>query len=304
MGLDIQAPVFGFLLPALVSFVCLAIATRANRRRPRSILGALVISAVPIWSFCLDLGPLWPAENWQRLVWLGLLACIFNVAVGHKWILWISYSLFALLAAYLLVPDFPRLAEQRGYWLVAVPLVLLIFLDSSILLSHRMVGPALPFYFLLATLAAALVIFCASLLKFALVGGILASVMAGCCLACWWYPTRSLTSAIAPGWAVIYSGLLIEAKLYTGSDVPLASFILLLCAPLTIWLTAIPAMRKMKAGWRTALGILLLLTPIAVGLYWAGQVAIEDMTDSELPGWLLRILRQLLGKPPLIDMEE
>ena len=94
---------------------------------------------------------------------------------------------------------------------------------------------------------------------------------------------------------MIYPGLLIEAKLYTFSDVPFVSYLLLLCAPLTIWLTAIPVVRKMNSGWRFALGMLLLMTPIAVGLYWAGQVAIDDMTDNELPAWVLRVLRQILA---------
>ena len=61
----------------------------------------------------------------------------------------------------------------------------------------------------------------------------------------------------------------------------------------------------MKSVWRIALVVLLLVAPLAIGLYWAGQVAIEDLTDKELPGWLLRILRQMLGKPPSsMDMEE
>ncbi len=245
-----------------------------------------------------------PTENWQWLAWLGILACLIPVVTGNKWILGIFYSLFVLLAAWLLVPHFERLADQRWYWLTAVPLVLLISIGSSILLGQRLDGPALPCYWLLASLASALLVFCASILTFAQLGGIFAGVIAGCCVASRLFPTRSLTSAIAPGWAVVYPGLLIEAKLYTFSEVPFLSYLFLLCAPFTIWLTAIPAVRKMKSGWRIALGFLLLMTPIAVGLYWAGQVAIEDMTDNEVPGWLLQILRRLLGKPPLMNVEE
>ena len=294
----------GFILPGLISFFCLALATRSKRRRPRAMLGALVIGAIPFWGYWLNLGPLWPEENWQWLVWLALLSCLINTIAGSKWILWISYTLFVILAAWRLVPDFERLTDQRWYWLVVFPIVLLISLDSTILLSHRLVGPSLPFCFLLATFAAAMLIFCASLGKSAQLTGILAGVMAGCFVASFCFPTRSLLSTLAPGWAVLYPGLLIEGRLYSFSEVPLASYILLLCAPLMIWLTAIPPLRKMKPVWRTALSLLLVLAPLAVGLYWAGQVAIEDVTDAEAPRWLLQMLRRLLGKSPLTDLEE
>ncbi len=157
---------------------------------------------------------------------------------------------------------------------------------------------------MLASFASALLVFCASIVTFAQLGGILAGVVAGCWVASWFFPLDRLLRRIAPGWAVVYPGLLIEAKLYTFSEVPFVSYLLLLSAPLTIWLTAIPVVQKMKSGWRFALGLLLLMTPIAVGLYWAGQVAIDDMTDNEVPAWALRVLRHILGKPPLMNMGE
>jgi hypothetical protein len=294
----------GFVLPGLISLICLTLATRSDRRRPRALLGAFVFGAIPLWAYWLDLGPLWPAENWQWLVWLALLSCLLNTMATNNWTLWISYTLFVILAAWRLVPDVERLADERWYWLVIVPIVLLVSLASTILLSHRFIGSALPFYYLLATLAAAALIFSASLGKSAQLTGILAGVMAGCWLASYCSPTRALFSTLAPGWAVLYPGLLIEARLYSYSEVPLVSYVLLLCAPLTIWLTAIPPLRKMKPVWRTALTLLLLLAPIAIGLYWAGQVAIEEVTEADVPRWLLQILRRLLGKSPLTDLEE
>ncbi|HEV8058329.1 MAG TPA: hypothetical protein VGP68_00530 [Gemmataceae bacterium] len=305
MNFEGKAILFGFLLPGLVSFLGLASASRLGSNRSRSGLGALAFGLIPLWYFSLGLGTsLWPAENWQWLAWLGIVACLIHVVTGNKWILGIFYSLFVVLAAWLLVPHFERLADERWYWLIAVSLVLLISLGSCMLLAQRLGGPALPCYWLLASLAAVLLVFCASILTFAQLGGIFAGVIAGCCVASWLFPTRSLTSAIAPGWAVVYPALLIEAKLYTFSEVPFLSYLLLVCAPLTIWLTALPGVRKMKSGWRFVLGFLLLMTPITVGLYWGGQVAIDDMTETEMPAWLLRILRQLLGKPPLMNVEE
>ena len=215
MDSDIQAFVFGFLLPGVVSFVCLALATRTATRRPRSILGALVFSTIPCWYFSLNPGPLKITEQWHWLLWLGLFACLITVAANNKWTLWIFYSLFVLLATWLLVPNFERLADERAYWLAVYPLILIVSLDSSILLSHRLVGPFLPCSFLLATLAAALLVFCASIGTFAQLGGVLAGVIAGCCLASLCFPSKSLTSAIAPGWAVLYPGLLLSKPDYT-----------------------------------------------------------------------------------------
>ena len=274
-----------------------------SHSRPSS--AALAVAAVPLWCILLfQAGSLKPQENWEWLPWLGVLACRINATSSNKWILGILYILFALLATWLLVPEFERLAPERPYWLIAVPLMLLVSLGSSTGLSHRLAGPALPFVLLLATFAAALLAFAAAIAKFAELGLIVTGMLAGCCVASFCFPSRPLTSAIAPGWSVLYPGFLIEAKLYSYSEVPLASYILLLCAPLTIWLTAIPPLRKMKPVWRTVLTLVLLLAPIAVGLYWAGQVAIEDVTDAEAPGWLLQILRRLLGKSPLTDLEE
>lgn len=295
---------FGFSLPGLTAFVCLACAVRSDQRRPRDGLGAVVFVLVPLWYAVLHLGPWRPAESWQWLPWLAILACVINAAAPNKWILWISYSLFALVAAWLLVPNIERLADERPYWLAAVPLAILVALDSTILLSRRLVGPALPFYLLLVTLAAALLVFLASLAKFAQLGGILAGIAAGCCVVCWLYPTRSLTSAIVPGWATLYAGLLLEARLATFSEVPLVSYVLMLLAPLMIWLTAVPPVRKMKAGWRTVLTAFAIMIPLSVGLYLAGKVAIEDMTEAELPEPILSALRHLFGKSLPLNMEE
>src|SRR4051794_36238571 len=116
----------GFFVPGLAAFLCLVGAARWDRRRPRDVLGAVVYLAVPAWCWFLQLGPWRPAESWQWLPWLGILACVINAAATHKWILWIFYSLFVLLAAWLLVPDIERLAAERTFWLVAVPLTLLV----------------------------------------------------------------------------------------------------------------------------------------------------------------------------------
>jgi len=60
----------------------------------------------------------------------------------------------------------------------------------------------------------------------------------------------------------------------------------------------------MRAGWRTLLTGLAVIVPLAIGLYLAGQVAVEDMTEMEVPEPILSFLRRLFGKSPLTTMEE
>jgi hypothetical protein len=300
----IQTLGFGFLLPGLFSFACLALAARSDVRRRRDLLGALVFLPLPLWCFCLDVCPWRPAENWHWLPWLAITACLIHALPRTKWILWIFYTLFSVAAAWALVPDVERLAPERWIWLSAFPLVLLASFDSTIMLSRRLVGPAFPFYLLLCTGAAALLAFCASIASMAQAAGVLAGVVVGCCLASWRFPAKSLTSAIVPGWVVLYAGITIDARLYTWSEVPLVSFILVLLAPLMIWLTVLPPVRKMNAGRRTMLTGLLVMIPLAVGLYLAGQLAVEEVTEAEVPEPLLTFLKRLFGKSPAINMEE
>ncbi len=279
MESDLRALILGALLPGTASVVCLVIAGRTSQGWLRAVLGLVLFAVVLAAFLALKLGTLPPDDAWQLLPWLAVAASLINFIPANKKILKIFYILILALLGYLLVPQFERLAEERTYWLGAMMLGLFVSLATSLLIAHKLIGPALPFYWLLITVAALLLTLSASLLKFTQLGGMLVAVVAGCLIAAWLFPQRSVAQTIAPGWAVLFPGLVLEARLYTFSEVPLTSFLLVLIAPLMIWLTALPGVRKMKPIWRTTIGTICVLVPLAIGLSFAGQVALRDVEE-------------------------
>jgi hypothetical protein len=269
----------GFLLPGLICFDCLAGGARSGRPRLLPFLGILAMVPLAFFGACLELNTFAPTESWQRLPWLAAAACLLRALSPNNTINGILNTLFALGAAWLLVPDFQRLEAERPYWLGASALLLLLMLWSAGSWSTKLRGPGLPLLLFLATLAASLLAFFVSFAKLAQLGGIAAGCMAGCWLAAFFYRDQPLTSAIAPGWAVFFTGVVLGARLNTESEVPLASFALVVATPLTIWLTFLPGVRTMKPIWRLALGIALAAVPAALGLFLAGQVALANMEE-------------------------
>ena len=279
MEFELRAVVFGLVLPGLVSLVALTLAARFSRGWVRALTGVALFLGIVLSAVGLGLGPLRPLEAWQWIPWLALFVSLGNSARTHIAILEIFYVLISLLASRLLVPDIERLAEERWLWLFTMPVVILTSISSAVMQTRKLDGPSLPFFWLLITLAGAVLTGLASLNTFAHLGGMLMAVVAGCLVAAWIFPTRSLTSIIAPGWATFFSGLVMEAKLASFSEVSLASYMLILIAPFMIWLTAIPGVRKMKPIWRTTIGTLCVLAPLAIGLALAGQVALRDVEE-------------------------
>jgi hypothetical protein len=279
MGIYLQPLVLGGLLPGAASVLCLCLAGRTDRNWLRAVLGLVLFAVILAGFLALKLGSLPPDDAWELLPWFAVAASLINFLPRNIIIFKIFYILILSCLGSLLVPNFERLADERIYWLGAMIMALFISLTSALLSAQKVTGPALPFYWLLISVGATLLTLSASLLKFTQLGGMLVALVAGCLIAAWLYPQRGVAQTIAPGWAVLFPGLVLEARLYTFSEVPLISFLLVLVAPLMIWLTALPGVRKMKPIWRTTIGAICVLTPLAIGLSFAGQVALRDVEE-------------------------
>jgi MFS family permease len=279
MVIELQPLVLGGLMPGAAGVLCLCLAGRTDRGWLRAMLGLMLFADILAGFLALRLGSLPPDDTWQLLPWFAVIASLINFLPRNINIFKIFSVLILSCLGFLLVPNFERLADERIYWLGAMIIALFISLTSSLLSAQKLTGPALPFYWLLISVGATLLTLSASLLKFTQLGGMLVAVVAGCLIAAWLYPQRGVAQTIAPGWAVLFPGLVLEARLYTFSEVPLTSFLLVLMAPLMIWLTALPGVRKMKPIWRTTIGTLGVLAPLAIGLSLAGQVALRDVEE-------------------------
>jgi hypothetical protein len=279
MEFELPALIYGGLIPGLVSTIGLCLAGLSSSRWARPLAGIFIFASVLAGYFVLKLGTFPPAERWELLPWLALAACLISFFELQVWLVAILYAALAVAAGIVLVPKFERLADERFYWLMVFPAVLGVTIESSVLQARKLIGPALPYYWLLITAAGTALVLFANLLKFTHMGGMLVAIMMGCLIAACFFPARALASALASGWSLFFSGLVLEARLATFSEVPLVSYVLVLVAPLMIWLTAIPGVRKMKPVWRTTIGTICVLAPLAIGLFWAGQVSLHDVEE-------------------------
>jgi hypothetical protein len=279
MGFELQALVFGLLVPGAVSLACCWAAARRPAAPARGLAGSLIFLAVAACAFAMSLISFPPREAWQWLPWLALAMTLPSLLTGHLAILEIFYAIIAIAAAWLLVPDVERLAPQRPYWLAALPALVLASTTSAVWQARTLDGPALAFYWVLISSAAPLLVFLASLGTFAHLAGMLTASAAGAFIAGLLRRGRPINAVLAPGWASLCAGLVLEARLASFSEVPLASYLLVLLSPFMIWLTALPGLRKMKPVWRTTIGTLCVLAPLAIGLALAGQVALRDVEE-------------------------
>jgi hypothetical protein len=278
----LEAVAYGVLVPAAVAMAVLILARRWGERHggeaPRGGAGlaagagllagfvALAGSRQLGWEF------LAPTDSWHWLPLLSVLAT--GVGIAERVTSWTPVArgglrlLVAAATAWLLVRAESAVQAVNPGWLAGVGLAVLVSWGLLDPLARRWPGPGLPALLASVALAAGAVLALSGILKFAQMAGVLAAVLAGCAGPARWPPGESPARGAVPGLSVLLPGLLFAGYFNTFSDVPPASFLLVLAAPLGPGVAALLPSSKSAGRWGKALsaGVTLSLLGLAVTL--------------------------------------
>jgi hypothetical protein len=273
----LEAVGYGLLLPAAVAAVGLLLALRVGGGEPLGVGAGLAAGFVALaatgqtdWDF------LRPKEAWDWLPALGLLAAVAAAAEQFvKWpviVRWAGRVVVAALAAVVLV----RAQSAREphplepYWHGAFALAVLTLWGVLDLAVRRWPGGTVPGLLTLVAFAAAFLGERAGFLTVAQLGGVVAGALAGWTLIAWRRPLPGVCRAGAGPFAVLLPGVLFVASFNSYSDVPAASYLLLLAAPFCLGATALlqlgPSARRRALILGAATGV-----PLAVALVLAAR---------------------------------
>jgi hypothetical protein len=211
-----------------------------------------------------------PADSWD---WLPGLALLGVIAGGLCDVLGssaaarrvVSLGVAALTGWLLVRAEFG--AESPSPWwyagLAAAVAALWWLLDYA---GERRPGFGLPALLALVAFGTAALCELSGNLRFAHLSGVLAAVLAGCAVVGWLRPGQPIARATVPAFAVMLPGLLFLSYRNNFGDVPTASYLLLLAAPLLLGGTALFPSPGPARRWQGLIPVGAALLPLGAGL--------------------------------------
>jgi hypothetical protein len=267
----LEAVGYGLLLPAAVAVVGLLLALRLGGGEPLGVGAGLAAGFVALaatgqtdWEF------LRPQEAWDWLPALGLLAAVAASVERVGLARWSGRIVVAALTTIALLVAQSRREPVPSYLFGAIPLAVLILWTVLDLAARRHPGGLLPALLTLVAFAAAALGEMAGFLTVAQLGGVVAGALAGWALVAWRRPRPGVCRAGVGPFAVLLPGVLFVAFFNSYSDVPVASYFLLLAAPFCLGATALlqlgPSALRRALILGAATGV-----PLAVALVLAAR---------------------------------
>jgi hypothetical protein len=278
--LVLEAVAHGLIVPAAVTAAGLALARWWGRPRgepARAGAEALAVAAGLFAGFAALAGSrqlgwefLQPADAWHWLPLLAVTAAAAGVPdrlpslpAAARWLLRLAV---AGLTAWLLVRAESAVQAVHPAWhaaLAAAVLALWGVLDRAV---PRRPGFVLPTLLALTAVGAAAVLEAAGIMKFAQSAGVLAAVLGGAACVARRYRPGSPARAAVPALAVMLPGLLFAGWFNTFSNVPAASYLLVLATPLAVGLTALFPPAGLEPRRQGALAAVAALVPLGLAV--------------------------------------
>jgi hypothetical protein len=269
---------YGVLAPAVVTALGLLLALRRGGGEPVATgaglaagFAALAAGGLIGWGF------LRPAEAWDWLPALALLATAAALAeqLGKRphVVRCAARLAVAALTAWLLVGAQAAREPVDPYWYAGLALAVLALWGLLDRAARRRPGAATPALLAGVAFAAGAVAELANFSTPAHLSGVLGGVLAGCALVAWRRPREGVTRAGVPVLAVLLPGLLFVTYFttFSFSDVPAASYLLLLAAPLCLSAAALVPIGKPSGRWEVAVRAASALVPIGAALTLAAR---------------------------------
>ncbi len=274
----------GLFAPAIVAAVVIWLCRRFCQRdiAERFACAVALVSGFCVAYFLFATIPgrfaaIIPAQHWHFLPYLAVAGAVLGplqLARGVTgWQRWLLHATLALFAGWLLVPDWKSLAAIR-LWCVSASFAVVFVLSVGLgALAARMPGRLLPLFLSLVSFVAAAVFGLTGTMTFAQLAGAVGAAMLGCTLVSSSDRSGAIVRGAAMPFAVLLGGLMIVGLLHSYPSDPRASFVLVLLAPMSLWLCEIPPMCRMRRKWRLAARIVIAGLPLAaaVGLAVAAQ---------------------------------
>ena len=272
MPVPIEEIVAGVIAPLLIASIVYGACLRLARFDPASRYAAALALAS---GFCTAFlfftwAPLRPNEHWHWLPYLAVIAMIVgpaSIATGvRRFERYALYLVVAAIAAFCLVPDWKSLETTRHWhrlivgFGIALPCILLEEL------AKRRHGSLLPLSLFATCLAGSVVLVLSGSLKFAQLAGAVSFSLLGCSLV----SLRSTKDAAFRGlmlaYTVLLGGLMYIARIHSFSQVPVASYILVLVAPIALWLAVVGPAARLPRRWQVVAQVAVVLIPLAIGV--------------------------------------
>ncbi len=285
----LEAVGYGVLLPAAVTALGLLLALRwAFAARGGDVLAvvaglvaglaALVATdqipsrfhkPVDCWDWLPGLALLASAVSLDRLLFLTRPARAARPPVLlARWVVRVG---FAALAGWLLVRTQSANVEPVEEWWPAALALAVTGLWGLDFLARRWPGAGLPVLLALVAFAAAGVMELSGFIRLSQMAGVLAAVLGGCALAGWRWRHAPVAEGAVPAFAVLVPGLLFGAWFNTFAQVPAASYLLVVAAPLLLALTALPPLAGLPGRPLALVRAGVVLLPLAAALALAAR---------------------------------
>jgi hypothetical protein len=222
--------------------------------------------------------PLKPDPNsaWHWLAYAPLVAGLL-IPAGR----WLGPAALALLGAWFLVPTWDDFDRESALLRVASSALLLAAVLSFV--AERFAGGLLSILWLVVFVGASVVVMLSGFALLAQLAAVVPALLGVCAIASWIAPSARLLRDVAPGVSILLAGILWSARFVSFSEVPLASYLLVLLAPLASLLMLLPPCRRLGPRQQHALHILGVLVPLAVAVALGWFATASDAGDDE--GW-------------------
>ena len=274
MDFELQIVGYGVFAPLIVAATaCLLIARLApidlavRHAIPGSIIAGFVAAyAMFPWTTFR------PQTHWQYLPYLvlagGLIGAVGAAGGVMRVERWLLHALFALVAAWLLVPDWKNLEASRVQYTALVALATLILALSLDGLGAR-AAPLLVLATVGLTFAAgAVIVGLAGIMKLAQLTGACAAATGGCFIGVWLSARRPAPHTAALSFAVLFVGLMFSGYVNSFSNIPATSYALVPTAVVVAALVELVGSR-LRPRLRAILEVVLVMALLAAALLLA-----------------------------------
>lgn len=284
MPLTFADAAWGFVMPAIVAGIVMLLLRRflpvdLGDRYPAPV--AVTVGFLAGYGL-LDVGAWQVGMHWHWLPYAALAAAVVGpvaLAGGMRlWERWLLYVLLAIVAGWLLVPDWDDL--PFSWSLLVLTTTIYVSLLAALLqpLVSRVPSPLLGTVLSFCLIVIAVILALSGSLRIAQTAGAAAGALVGCTTASVVRSRRGDYAGIALPFALLAVGLMLIGRVNSFSTVPLVSYLLPPLAPLGLWCSAAIGTPRQPGRTGMILAAILVILPLAIAL---GLAAAAEMGGAE-----------------------
>ena len=247
----------------------------------RRYAGALAFAIGFLAGFAfLESHELIPSTYWHWLPWLAVVAAIVGpvgLAAGIRPAERLALTMvLSLTAAWFLVPTWTSLQPSRSIYIAvfAGTLFLLSFLLDP--LARRVPRAVLCGTLALSSLNGGVLVAAFVSIRFGLLGITAAAALSGAVVAAILSREEAVVRGLLPAHVVVLGGVMLAAEVNVG--LPSAALVLILTAPLALWLCELGPLARLHGKWRIVVRFGVTIIPLAVA--WGLSLSAQRLEQA------------------------